>query len=828
MIISLNWLKKFTDIDISVDELATRIGERLVEIESVENLGEKYKDVIVAKIIEASDVENSDHLHLTKIDDGGVAKDVERDASGYVQVVCGAPNVRVGMLVAWLPPASIVPETFGDADPFVLGARELRGYKSNGMLASAKELDLYDEHDGILDIDKDAAPGTPFAEVFELNDYLLDIENKSLTHRPDAFGIVGFAREIAGIQGKQFVTPHWLTELDPTIATDQSVDTPTITIADPSLSDRFQAVVLADVNEAAQSPLEIQTYLSRSGIRPISAVVDVTNYLMLLAGRPLHAYDYDKLLAVAGGKADMSVRLAKDGETLKLLDGKVLNLHPEDMVIAAGDVAVGLAGAMGGFDTEIDSNTKRILLESATFNLYTLRNMQMRHGIFTEAITRLTKGIPGALGAPVLAEAVRMLEQFAGAKAVSAIADAYPGERDPIVVKVSEQKINETLGTQLATSDIVELLQNVEFVVTAEDREVTVTVPYWRHDIHIAEDVIEEVGRLAGFDTINLTLPSRDFTAVRPDTFDTLRTSLRRTLVRGGANEVLTYSFIHGDVMKKAGQNPDGAYRVTNSISPDLQYYRQSILPSLLVNVHPNIKAGYDHFALFELNKFHTKSIGLTEENVPKELDGLAFVIAKSKASKSAAYYEAKEHLEAIARSLGLTFTYEPLEADSDFPVTQPFEPRRSARVWDAATRERIGVIGELKKSVQKAFKLPEYTAAFEISPRSLLKLTASLENSYRPLSKYPGTERDICFQVSSDVQYQQIIDATLEALKDSQLITSVEPVDIYKPETGDTKNITIRIKLASYEKTLAGDEVNALIAAVTEKVTTAVQATVV
>jgi phenylalanyl-tRNA synthetase beta chain len=346
-----------------------------------------------------------------------------------------------------------------------------------------------------------------------------------------------------------------------------------------------------------------------------------------------------------------------------------------------------------------------------------------------------------------------------------------------------------------------------------------VTVPYWRNDIHIPEDLIEEVGRLSGFDTINLTLPARDFTAVEPDTFDQLRAGLREVLVRSGANEVLTYSFVHGDVMKKAGQNPEQAYRLTNSLSPELQYYRQSLAPSLLQNIHPNIKAGYDHFALFELNKFHTKIHDVTEEGVPKELDGLAFVVARNKKTNGSAYYEAKQYLDYIAASLGIEFAYEPLEEKSDYPVTQPFEPKRSARVWDAQTRERIGVIGEFKRSVQKAFKLPEYTAGFEISPRGLQKAASAVGSRYQPLSKYPGTERDICFQVASDVTYQQIVDAAHESLKGSDLIRSIEPVDLYQPEAGDTKNITIRIKLASYDKTLTGDEVAAVIDELSSKV---------
>ncbi|HEY5695736.1 MAG TPA: phenylalanine--tRNA ligase subunit beta, partial [Candidatus Saccharimonadales bacterium] len=414
MIISINWLKKFTDIDVPVDELATLIGARLVEIEEVIDYGAKYKDVIVAKVMECKALEGSDHLNVTKLDDGGKVADVERDENGYVQVVCGAPNVHEGLVVAWLPPKSVVPETYGNSEPFVLDARKLRGVMSNGMIASPRELALFDEHEGILELDANLKPGASFAESYELNDYLLDIENKSLTHRPDAFGIIGFAREVAAIQGKAFHTPEWLANVTPDFGPKQGdVTAPTVTIEDESLCDRYQAVVLSGADGAAKSPLWLQTYLARVGIRPISAVVDVTNYLMVLTGQPLHAFDYDKLIAAGGGKADIHVRAGRTGETLELLDGRRIALTHDDIVIAAGDTAIGLAGAMGGANTEIDATTKNIIIESATFNLYNLRGTQMRHGIFSEAITRFTKGQPAALAAPVLADAVRLMGEYA-------------------------------------------------------------------------------------------------------------------------------------------------------------------------------------------------------------------------------------------------------------------------------------------------------------------------------------------------------------------------------------------------------------------------------
>lgn len=816
MIISVNWLKKFTDITGTIDELATLIGSRLVEIESVENLGEKYKDVIVARVVECAPLEGSDHLNITKIDDGGVAQNVERDNKGLVQVVCGAQNVREGLLVAWLPPASVVPETFGTAEPFVLGAKPLRGVMSNGMLASARELDLYDDHTGILEIDKETEPGASFAELYELNDYLLDIENKSLTHRPDAFGVIGFAREIAGIQGLPFETPQWLEVLEAAFEHDDSLAAPAVKIEDATLSDRFQAVVLSGIDEAAKSPVQLQTYLARCGVRPINASVDVSNYLMLLTGQPSHTYDYDKLKMIAGDDFTVRVRLARKGETLVLLDGKEIELDASDIVIAAGDTAVGLAGIMGGQSTLVDESTKSVLLEVATFDLYHMRSSQMRHGIFSEAVTRFTKGIPAELSTPVINEAVRLLSEYTGGRAVSSVVEDYPGVRESITVNVQERHINETLGTQFSANDIYELLRNVGFAVEFDDLEATVTVPYWRQDIHLPEDIIEEVGRLAGYDTINPTMPKRDFVAVQPSLFDQFRAQLRQILMRAGANEVLTYSFVHGDLLKKAGQSPENAYRIVNSISPDLQYYRQSLTPSLLNHVFANVKAGYGSFALFELNKVHQKSDGLIDENIPVERDRVAFVITDAK-KKGVAYYSAKRTLDYLLDRLNLSVAYRELSGDD--AEYAPFEPKRSALVVDRASGVTLGVIGEYRKSVQKAFKLPEFTAGFELNPRVLEECTKQVGVTYKPLSRYPGTERDICFQIAETVPYEAIAQTAQEALDATQLITTLEPLDIYQPEGGTVKNITIRITLASYDKTLTGEEVAEVVQSVSQAV---------
>ena len=818
MIVSVNWLKKFTDIDLPIDELATLIGARLVEIEEVIDLGAKYKDVVIAKVISCEKLEGSDHLNVTKLDDGGVTQGVERDGDGLVQVVCGAPNIREGLMVAWLPPKSVVPETYGGAEPFMLDARKLRGVMSNGMIASPRELDLSDDHDGILELNGDVAPGASFAKTYELDDYLLDIENKSLTHRPDCFGIIGFAREVAAIQDKPFHTPEWLADPAPDFGVKEGdVAAPRIVIENPDLSSRYQAVVLGGADEGAQSPLLVQTYLSRVGVRPISAVVDVTNYLMMLTGQPLHAFDYDKVLAVADGASAIHVRAGRKDERLALLDGRTIELTPDDIVIAAGDKAIGLAGAMGGANTEIDASTKTIILESATFNLYNLRATQMRHGIFSEAITRFTKGQPAELTAPVLAEAIRMMERHAGAKRVSEVAESYPVRPEHPEVTLPVHKVNDVLGTNQQPERVIQMLKNVEFDAGIQEGMLRVTPPYWRADVHIAEDVIEEIGRLNGFDSILPVLPRRDFTAVSPSSFDKLRAEIRQILIRAGANEVLTYNFVHGDVLRRANQDPTQSYRIVNSISPELQYYRQSITPSLLCLVHGNIKAGFDEFALFELNKTHLKTAELVD-GVPAEMHRIGLVIARKKPVEGAPYYQAKRLLEYLGDSLGLQLEYRPL-MDTNLTFMRPFEAKRSARVVDIRSNQSIGVVGEYKKGVARNFKLPDFAAGFELLTEGIALALEHKKPQYTPISRYPSTDRDLCFKVNADVTYQQVIDSVKSALIAAPLETDISPIDIYQPEGIDARNITVRIKFTSHDHTLTGDEV----AGVVEEVAAAV-----
>lgn len=806
MKVSLNWAQYYTQTDISslpADELVKLATERLGGIEGYEEIGAQYDGVVVAKVVSCEKHPNADKLSVCKVDAGH---------NKLVQVVCGAPNVREGLLVAWIAPGQAVPSTRADKEPFVLEARELRGEVSNGMLASPHELGLNDDHNGILEIEEDVAPGTPFKELYGLDDVVIDIENKMFTHRPDCFGQLGVARELAGIQHKPFKSPDWyLNAPTETVKEDAKL---TVDNQIPELCPRYTAIVLEDV-QIKPSPIWLQTHLKRVGIRPINNVVDITNYIMMLTAQPLHAFDFDKV--AQDGVAHIVVRRPRDGETMTLLDGKKIEPHKDAILICDQDKPIALGGVMGGGNSEVDVNTTRVVLESATFDMYNIRRTSMTHGIFTDAVTRFNKGQPSAQLLPVLHKAVAMFEELVGAHAGSQVVDSHPEVAKPAPVEVSVEFINARLGSEFTAEDISKLLTNVEFEVAVQGDSLTVTAPFWRTDIEIPEDIVEEVGRLYGFNRLPINLPSRSIKPVAPDAGLALREQLRGILSRAGANEVLTYSFVHGDLLRKVGQDPKHAFKVKNALSPDLQYYRLSLVPSLLDKVHPNVKAGFDEFTLFEIGKTHIVSVN-DDEDLPKELERIALVYTADKSDEDAgaAYFHARRYLEKVLDDLGVTYSIEPVDFELTYLVDQvesvPYEPSRSAYV--RIDNAIAGFVGELKPAVRQKLKLPAHTAAFEVNLKRLLT-TDKATSRYTPLSRYPGIDQDISLKVPADVAYQRIHDElqkALEATKQEHMSIAVKPLDIYRGEDAQHKNVTFRVHVVSYSHTLQSELVNRML----------------
>ena len=832
MKVSLNLIKQLINFELpSVDELVARVNQQLGGVEEVIDLNAKYGGARIVRVVECAKHPNADRLSVTKIDDGGVVADVPRDENGLVQVVCGAPNVHADMWAIWLPPQSTVPASFDDDEPFVLDARPLRGVLSQGMLAAADELDIGTDHEGIVEIKEHDVPagveltaGARFAEAFGLDDYVLDIENKMFTHRPDCFGQLGVTREIAGIFHQQFTSPEWYNVIQEFTSGD-GLELEIFNEA-TEVVPVFSAVAIKDI-EVQPSPLWLQCQLVAMGGKPINNIVDATNYMMFMTAQPTHAYDYDKL---RGHK--LEARMARDGEKVSLLNGKEYELTTDDIVIADGEGVIGLAGIMGGTDTEVSSDTKNIVLECANFDMYALRRTAMRHGIFTDALTRFNKGQSPLQNAAVLKQLMSMVGGVQASEVFDKRNDRLMVmQRDSRVTFGSAGKetisifdwgavtgvlvlestfVNERLGTEFSPQEICRILKNVEIKAHEEPEPNTpyqfeVIAPFWRTDLELPEDIVEEVGRLYGFDKLPRQLPMRSIKPAPRNPRRQLKQAIRQSLSRAGTNEVLTYSFVHERVLKNAEQDPSRAYRLSNALSPDLQYYRTSVLPSLLDKVHANIKAGHDEFMLFEIGKIHDKELLLTDENLPSEQTFVDGVYASKKPRAGAPFYKARKLVDRLLADLNVEADFVKI-AESGADVPAPFDGQRSA--WIVAKNGgKLGVVGELSQTARRNFKLPDYTAAFSLDVEKLqANLAENREHNYRPLSRYPSTTRDISLKMNSAVDYASVYACAEEvAKKHRELQISITPIAIYQPKDDDsTKTVTLSIKFTSAERTLA------------------------
>ena len=822
MKVSLNIVRSLINFELpSVDELVLRVNQQMGGVEEVIDLGAKYSGARIVRVVECGKHPDADRLSVTKIDDGGAVPDVPRDDNGYVQVVCGAPNVHADMWAIWLPPGSTVPVSFDDTEPFVLGARPLRGVLSQGMLAAADELAIGTDHKGIIEITENDLPsgaelqaGARFAEIFGLDDFVLDIENKMFTHRPDCFGQLGVAREIAGIFGQQFTSPEWY-KAQQQFSTAEGLDL-MVTNGAPELVPRFMAVAIKDV-EVKPSPLWLQCQLVAMGGKPINNIVDATNYIMLMTAQPTHAYDYDKLRG-----HQLGARLARPDEKVSLLNGKEYELTADDIIIADGEGVIGLAGIMGGSNTEVSNDTKNIVLECATFDMYALRKTAMRHGVFTDALARFNKGQSPLQNAAVLKLLMNMVggvqasEVFDLKKFSDEFDDYFDGKYTPANIDIDSKFINERLGLKLSENDICGLLNNVEIKSHGPEEEldyICIQSPFWRTDLELPEDIVEEVGRLYSFDKLPRELPHRSIKPAPKNPRRELKNAIRQSLSRAGANEILTYSFVHERILKNAEQDATQAYKLSNALSPDLQYYRLTVLPSLLDKVYANIKSGHNEFALFEIGKGHLKSKGLNKEGLPIENNYIDLVYTSKKDKPGAPFYVTKKLINNLGKDLGVKFEFEKIVNQIDKQILAPFDIDRSSLIR-IDNGDILGLVGELKRSVIKNFKLPQYISAASIDIDILQKnISKNIGDSYHPLSKFPSTRRDISIEIDSAVSYKDVLNVVKNSLKnqDDEFI-SIRLVDIYRAKDSSLKTITLNISMTNYNRTLTATDASRII----------------
>lgn len=833
MKISLNWIRELTPIDVGLDEFVALVRSKVGEVEEVIDYDQKYRPTILAQIKEKKEHPEADKLAVYMLDTG---------TPEQVQVVAGDKTLEVGDKVAYFPPGTAIPynpkhEPGGN----VVTKVKLRGIESNGMIASERELDLSNNHEQVMRIATDMEPGASIADVLEMNDVAIDIENKALANRADCFGIIGIAREAAGIQGNRFATPEWY--LDPSL---ERPDTRAVigklpltidNLAD-NLCPRYMAAVMENI-AIKESPIWLQSKLVKSGLRPVNNVVDITNYIMLLTGQPLHAFDYDKLKSKdpnAKDVAHITVRRAEAGEKITTLDGKTHELNENNVVICDSAHPVAIGGIMGGLDTEIDENTKNIIIESANFEKSNIRKSSMQFGLFSDAVTRFTKGQDPKACESALYHCIRLITELADGAVADQVHDIYEQLEEPRQISLSLARANAHLGTTFSADEISQMLANVELHNKMVDEDqMVVDIPTYRKDLQIREDIHEEIGRLYGYNNIKVTLPARTLLPAKRNPSIEAQKSIRKALTAAGADEILTYNFRGADDFKRYNQELNCAFHIKNALSPELEYMRTSILPSVLDKVALNNSHGRGHFALFEINKSHTK-LDIDQDGLPVEQHTVALAVSmddKSSANKNGGspFYQAKKYLDNMLQQLHTSeHTYSHL-ADTQFdklPIwIQNLVPLYNINATALLTSERegetfyLGIVGDLNPVIKMQASLPAVSSGFEINLHELIFMKSSGSNYSEP-SRYPAISEDLCFVVDSDVPAGYIVGLAETALESKELISSVEVLDIYQSEVQQkdgVKQVTITVSIQHRSKTLSGKDVAALTGKIADKV---------
>ncbi len=830
MRVSINSIKRLTDINIPVDKLEDKFDRTIGEVEEVIDLGKRYEKVLIAEIKEVKDHPDADKLNVYQVDIG------EED---FVQVVAGDKSLDVGDKVAYFPPNTKVPyNPHPEKYDGIVKSVELRGVQSNGMLASAKELDISNNHTEVMRLNdkkgQEAKPGELFSEVYGLNDIVFDIENKALTNRPECFGLIGMAREIAGIQGVEFDTPDWYKYWDegdykPLLdLAIEGADEIKLRVKNEvsDLCPRYMAIALANI-KVKKSPVWLQIELMKSGMRAVNNIVDITNYVMLMTGQPLHAFDMDKILERDATPEDdvpeILVRTAKKGEKITVIDGKTHTLDEDIVVITDGVSPIAIGGVMGGVDTEVDENTQRIILESASFDLYSVRRTSMKTGIVSDAVVRYSRNQDPEQCEPALIKAADLMKDLASGEIKSKQYDCYPEPRKPDTIEFSLKEINNRVGNEFTTNEVKKILENIELYTEVQGETLKVQIPTYRQDLNIKEDIYEEVSRLYGFDNIPLELPSRLVKSLRKNKYIDLRNRVRRMLASYNCYEVLTYNFVGMELYKKANLDrvlKKYGFKLKNALSPELEYMRTCIMPSLMDKVRRNQNSGYGEFGLFEFNKYHLKTVMDPEEvNLPYEFRSVAMIydvndIIANKKYDGSPYYIVKKYLDELLESLNSKVVqYEHVDKNmykEDLPLwlknmVWMYQKGAYGIITYEIERKKyyLGIIGEFCPHAKNKFKLPEYSAGFELNMENLQNIV-DYQEKYIKVSKYPKVMQDLCFVLDKDVPYSVVIEGMEEILRDNNLIWEIQPVDIYMEDTrSEKKQITVRLILQHEEQVL-------------------------
>ncbi len=824
MKLPLNIVREYTKLDLSDEEVVQLLATKVGEVENITQWSKAYEGIQIAQIIEKSEHTDADKLSIYQINTGEEG----------IQVVAGDKTLEVGDKVAYIKPGNIVPSTYNTPEEFKIKAVKMRGVLSNGMLCSERELNIGSDHTKVLKLPSDAPVGESFSKYYNLDDTVIEIENKALTNRGDLFGVLGLARELAAAQNIPFESPQWYKEQSLNLKPEGNILPLEIKNDAETICPRYMGIAIDNV-QVEESPIWLKSVLLRTGIKPINNIVDITNYLMILTGQPLHAFDYDKLIKNdpnSNGTAYINVRMAREGERIHTLDDRVVELNSNTLVIADSTNPIALGGMIGGVDTEIDSDTKRIIIESANFDRFNVRKSSMAYGITTDAVTRFTRAQDPNQCLPVLNRCVELLKEFANGIVASDVVDIYPLRAISKEITLSVPYVNTHLGTTLTKDDMSEILRNLEYqinTVSQGDEYLTVTPPTFRRDILIPEDIHEDIGRIYGYENINPSLPLRSTQASALNSGIEIKKKIRNILSNSGANEIDTYNFVSSSLIEKANQDVNLAYHIKNALSPELEFMRPSLLVSMLEKAQQNINRNIPTFCLYEFNISHQKGY-MDKFELPKEDWHLSLLFTTREDILSGnPYYQVKRYFDKLVSKLGVTnIEYELVAdtADTDLPIWLknliPSFARNSSAViyqYDGNKKNFVGILGNINPTVKKNFKLPEYTSALEVNLEVLKKIKGEVKK-YTETSRFPAITQDISFTVDSDTKYSTLETVIRDTVENRKSNVRVECIDIYKANSeSESKNITVRLSLEHLERTLTSKDVEKILRVLDEKV---------
>jgi phenylalanyl-tRNA synthetase beta chain len=783
MKITLNWLREFVDFDLSAEELAEKFDLSGTAVENIAYLGAGLENIVVGEVLTADKHPDADRLSVCEVDIGG---------GEQTRIVCGAPNVAAGQKVPVALPGAVLPSGIK------IKAAKIRGVASAGMICSETELGLAEESAGIMVLEGDPKPGDAIAAVLGFDDWLLELE--ITPNRPDCMGMIGVAREVAALVGGSVRRPEALLTVHP-----ESIETKaTVEIKDPDLCPRYCARFVDNVT-VGPAPYWMRRRLEAVGIRSINNVVDVTNYVLIETGQPLHAFDYRLL---RGGK--IVVRRAKPGETLETIDHVVRTLEPDHLVIADAERAVALAGVMGGMDSEINDKTTEVLIESANFHAPNIRKTSRSMVLISESSLRFERGVDISGTIYAAERAAQLMAEIAGGRIWTGLIDNYPVPREPRTIELRPQRVHEVLGIGVEPERFASILRSLELEVGEEtdaDNVLRVTVPTFRVDLEREIDLIEEIARFYGLNNIETgILPSTsEDRGLSP--MQTLVRNLRDIMIAAGLTEVINYSFIGQNELDRLALPADDPWatapRIANPLSEDQALMRTTLLSSLMQTVAYNYKRGQKDLSIFEIGNVFREAGEVPEQSL--KIGGALTGRIRPSAwydpdGAEADFYSAKGLFELICDKLALNDCRVKV---ANHPVLS--SGRAAKLVSEAGT---IGIFGALHPAVQDNYGLKQPVFVFEADITRIFE-SARQKPSFSEIQRFPAVIFDLALIVDDKMGWGSL--ENLVKQTGGPLLKQIHLFDLYRgpgvPE--GQKSLAFNLTFQSPERTLTDDEVD-------------------